>query len=68
MSRSRTVRYRRNRGDPVSQTPAKEAWLDARSDAEIEAAAASDPDNPPLTVEQLGRARRAVVRLCYRFG
>jgi hypothetical protein len=52
----------------VSQTPAKEAWLDARSDAEIEAAAASDPDNPPLTVEQLGRARRAVVRLCYRFG
>jgi hypothetical protein len=31
-----------------------------RPDAEVEAAAAGDPDNPPLTAEQRGRTRRVV--------
>jgi len=33
------------------------AKLDAMTDEEIEAAARSDPDNPPLTGEQLARMR-----------
>jgi putative transcriptional regulator len=33
------------------------ARLDAMSDAEITAAAISDPDNPPLTEEELARMR-----------
>jgi putative transcriptional regulator len=34
------------------------ARLDAMTDEEIEAAARSDPDNPPLTPTQLKRMRR----------
>lgn len=68
MSRGRTVRYDPNRGDPVGLTAVEEAWLDAQTEAEIEAAAAADPDNPPLTAEQLGRARRAGIRLRHRLG
>ena len=60
MSDSDTVRYRRNRRRPARLTAEEEARLDARSEAEIEAAAAADPDNPPLTPEQLDRARRVV--------
>ena len=60
MSDGRTVRYRRNRGRPANLTAEEEAWLDARSEAEIEAAAAAAPLNPALTAEQLRRARRAV--------
>jgi hypothetical protein len=33
------------------------ARLDAMTDEEIEAAARSDPDNPPLTEEQLAKVR-----------
>ena len=33
------------------------AKLDAMTDEEIEAAARSDPDNPPLTDEQLAKMR-----------
>jgi putative transcriptional regulator len=36
-------------------TPEALARLDAMTDAEIEAAALSDPDNPPLTEEELTR-------------
>ena len=53
MSDSDTMRYRHNRRRPARLTAEEEAWLDARSEAEIEAAAATDPDNPPLTAEQL---------------
>jgi putative transcriptional regulator len=38
------------------------ARLDAMTDQEIEAAATSDPDNPPLTDEQLAEARLIVHR------
>ena len=60
MSDSNTIRYRHQRGRPTSLTGDEEAWLDARSEAEIEAAAAADPDNPPLTAEQLAGACRVV--------
>ena len=36
--------------------------LDAMTDDEIEAAARADPDNPPLTDEQLARLRAVVSR------
>lgn len=39
-------------------TPENWARLDAKTDEEIEAAALSDPDNPPLTEEELKRFRR----------
>jgi putative transcriptional regulator len=38
------------------------ARLDAMTDEEIEAAARSDPDNPPLTDEQLAQMRLIVHR------
>ena len=60
MSDDGTTRYRRNRARPARLTAQEEAWLDARSEAEIEAAALADADNPPLTPEQLAGARRVV--------
>ena len=44
--------------DQYGMTPADWARLDALTDEEITAAALSDPDNPPLTDEQLARFRR----------
>lgn len=38
------------------------AKLDAMTDEEIEAAARSDPDNPPLTDEELAQMRRVTPR------
>lgn len=60
MSDSTTIRYRHHRARPARLTAEEQARLDARSEAEIEAAAADDPDNPPLTAEQLAGARRVV--------
>jgi putative transcriptional regulator len=60
MSDRITVRYRRPRGKPARPSAAEAAWLDARSEAEIAAAAAADPDNPPLTAARLASARRVV--------
>jgi len=48
--------------DPKSPpTMSKEEWarLDSMTEAEITAAAESDPDNPPLTDEELARLRLA---------
>ena len=61
-SDGRTIHYRRSREQPARPTAEEEAWLDRRPEAEVEAAAAAaaDPDNPPLSAEQLGRARRVV--------
>jgi hypothetical protein len=59
MRDSHTIRYRHNRVPPASLI-AEEAWLDARAEAEIEAAGAAYSDNPPLTVAQLAGARRVV--------
>ncbi len=44
------------------ESPFKTDWarLDAMSEEEIEANARSDPDNPPLTEEELSQLRRVV--------
>jgi uncharacterized protein (DUF4415 family) len=52
------VRMTSKRARTVRLTPAEKVRLDALTDAEITAAALSDPDNPPLTAEDFARARR----------
>jgi putative transcriptional regulator len=54
VSESNTVRYRPGR-DPKPEDRTDWARLTTMTDEEVEAAAA-DPDNPPLTDEQLARA------------
>lgn len=69
MSESNTVRYKPGRDQkPADRTD----WSRVRAvtDDEVEAAASSDPDNPPLDAEQLERAAfgRRVRLLRERFG
>jgi putative transcriptional regulator len=45
--------------NPPTMSKEARARLDAMTDAEITAAAESDPDNPPLTEEELERVRLA---------
>ncbi len=52
-----TTRYTLDPSNPPKLTPSQVARLDAMTDAEITAAALSDPDNPPLTDEELARMR-----------
>jgi putative transcriptional regulator len=47
------VFYRPDPNNPRKLTPEEKARLDAMTDEEITAAALSDPDNPPLTDEEL---------------
>ena len=47
--------FTRKRGAQYQFSPEEKRRLDSLSDAEIEANALSDPDNPPLTEEQLRR-------------
>ena len=49
------VRYTCHPANPYRLTPEEEARLDAKTPEEIEANALSDPDNPPLTEEELDR-------------
>jgi putative transcriptional regulator len=58
------VRFTHDPGDPPRFEAEELARLDAMTSEEIEAAAASDPDNPPLTSEEL--ARMASARLVRR--
>lgn len=53
------VRYVLDPSDPPKPAPEQEAALDALTDEEITAAAQADPDNPPLTGEELERVRLA---------
>jgi len=55
VSESNTVRYRPGR-DRKPEDRTDWARLRTMMDEEVEAAAAADPDNPPLTDEQLARA------------
>ena len=55
MSESNTVRYRPGR-DRKPEDRTDWARLRTMMDEEVEAAAAADPDNPPLTDKQLARA------------
>ena len=57
MSESDIVRYRPGH-DPKPLGKSDWERIDAMSDEEAEANALSDPDNPPLTDEQLARAFR----------
>jgi putative transcriptional regulator len=50
-----TKSYTPERGQPFKLSAAERARLDAMTDAEIEAAAAADPDNPPLDAARLHR-------------
>ena len=53
------VRVTLDPNNPPRLTPEQKARLDAMTDEEIEANAASDPDNPPWTDEELARAVEA---------
>ena len=50
-------RFTLDPNNPPEMTAAELARLDAMADAEITAAAISDPDNPPLSDEELARIR-----------
>jgi putative transcriptional regulator len=47
--------------DPFDMTAEDHRRLAAKTEAEITAAARSDPDNPPLTIEQLARMKPVAV-------
>ena len=49
------VRYTPDPDHPFQLTPEQRARLDAMTDEELTANALSDPDNPPLTDEELDR-------------
>ena len=52
---SETVRFTLDPSNAPELTAGQLARLDAMTEAEITAAALSDPDNPPLTAEELDR-------------
>jgi putative transcriptional regulator len=54
------IRFKLDPNKPPKMAPEALARLDAMTDAEIEAAALSDPDNPPLTQDE--RTRMATAR------
>ena len=64
------VRFVLDPRDPPQLTPEQQARLDATTEEEIEAIAASDPDNPEWTDEELERgvASRRVRLLRKRLG
>lgn len=51
------IRFVLDPANPPQLTEAEWARLDAMTEEEIEANALSDPDNPPLTDEELARLR-----------
>lgn len=53
------ARFTLDPGNPPRMSPEALARLDAMTEAEITAAALSDPDNPPLTDEELARVAAA---------
>jgi putative transcriptional regulator len=59
-----TTKYRPDPARPARLTPEQEVYHAALSDAEIDAIAAADPDNPPLTEDEANRL--VAVRLIKR--
>jgi putative transcriptional regulator len=57
-----------NRRDQFGMTPEDWHRLRSMTDEEITAAALSDPDNPPLTDEQLAQFRRPALSMRVRLG
>lgn len=56
------VKFKLDPNNPPKMSPEEESRLNAMTDEEITAAAMSDPDNPPLTDEEIKlfqAARRA---------
>lgn len=53
------IKFRVDRNNPPTLTEAERARLEAMTDAEITAAADSDPDNPPMDDEELARMEAA---------
>jgi putative transcriptional regulator len=53
------VRFRFDPEKPPSLTRAEAARLDALTDADINAAAETDPDNPPMSDAEFGRLQAA---------
>jgi putative transcriptional regulator len=49
------VKFKLDPNNPPKMTPEEEKRLNAMTDEEITAAAMSDPDNPPLTDEEIDR-------------
>src|SRR5882757_8058139 len=58
MSKGGIIRVTRKSGDPPPRGESDWARLEAMTDAEIEAAAAADPDAPPTTPEHLATMHR----------
>src|SRR5260221_13412631 len=58
MSKTGIIRMTRKSGDPSPQGESDWVRLEAMTDAEIEAAAAADPDAPPTTPEHLATMHR----------
>jgi len=58
MSKTGTTRITTKPGDSLPRGKTDWAQLDGMTDAEVVAAALSDPDAQPLTPEQLARMRR----------
>ncbi|WP_349370651.1 helix-turn-helix domain-containing protein [Salinarimonas sp.] len=56
-----TVRKSLAAAEPFRFTPEERARLEGMTEAEIEHAAADDPDNPPLSDDQIARMRAARV-------
>jgi putative transcriptional regulator len=54
------ARFTLDPNNPPRMTPEALARLDAMTDAEIEAAALSDPDNPPPTEDEIARMEAGV--------
>ena len=58
MSEENTTKFRLDKKNLPRLSKAQARRLDSMSDEDIEKAALSDPDNPPLTDEELGAFRR----------
>ncbi len=53
------IRFSLDPANPPRLSAEERERLDAKTDAEITRAAESDPDNPPLTADEIGRFRTA---------
>jgi len=58
MSKTRITRVTVKKGEPLPRGKTDWARLEAMTDDEVIAAALSDPDAQPMTLEELARMRR----------
>jgi putative transcriptional regulator len=65
-----TIKYRPDPRKPAKLTPEQEAFQAALTDEQITAIAEADPDNPPLTEDEINRfvAVRLIKRTRERLG